>query len=139
MPSEIVGRLILALAICLAGALVWALVNGRILSRADRRVAGFASWRPGLPALVYFTTASCAPCRSVQRPVIETIKARLGRWFQVIEVDAGDRPELAEEWGVLSVPTTFVIDASGRPSHVNHGIASAKKLIQQLELEDYEI
>jgi hypothetical protein len=54
-------------------------------------------------------------------------------------VDASAQPEVAQEWGVLSVPTTFVIDASGKPRFVNHGVANAEKLIQQLELEDYEI
>ncbi len=57
----------------------------------------------------------------------------------MIEVDASARPEIAQEWGVLSVPTTFVIAANGQPRYVNHGVASAEKLIQQLELEDYTI
>jgi hypothetical protein len=37
------------------------------------------------------------------------------------------------------VPTTFVIDANGKPRYVNHGVAMAEKLIQQLEIEDYSI
>ena len=82
---------------------------------------------------------SCAPCKTVQRPTIERMKTSHGKWFQVIEVDASQQPEIAQEWGVLTVPTTFVIDASGQPRYVNQGIATAKKLIQQLEIEDYSI
>jgi len=34
---------------------------------------------------------------------------------------------------VLSVPTTFIIDSQGRPRRVNHGVASAEKLLNQIE------
>jgi len=51
----------------------------------------------------------------------------------VIEVDAEARPDLANYWGVLSVPTTFIIDARGEPRRVNHGVASTDKLLGQLE------
>ncbi|HLE53485.1 MAG TPA: hypothetical protein VI755_15570, partial [Anaerolineales bacterium] len=39
----------------------------------------------------------------------------------------------ADYWGVLSVPTTFIIDRRGRPRRVNHGVASAEKLFKQIE------
>ena len=49
----------------------------------------------------------------------------------MIEVDASARPDLASHWGVMSVPTTFLIDASRRPRHVNHGVATVDKLLKQ--------
>jgi thioredoxin-like negative regulator of GroEL len=67
------------------------------------------------------------------------MKGRFGRWFQVIEVDASSQPDVAQEWGVMSVPTTFVIDASGKPRYVNHGVTNAATLIKQLELDDFSI
>jgi thiol-disulfide isomerase/thioredoxin len=139
VSAALYGRLLLAAGLCLFGMLAWNLVNRRLLARSGSRVAAFDDWSPGLPAILYFTTPSCAPCRTVQRPTIRKLEERLGKWFQVIEVDAAARPELAEEWGVLSVPTTFIIDGAGKPRFVNHGIASAEKLIRQLELEDYSI
>jgi hypothetical protein len=60
----------------------------------------------------------------------------MGGLIQVIEVDAAAQPELADYWGVLSVPTTFIIDARGRPRRVNHGVASAEKLERQIEEVD---
>ena len=30
------------------------------------------------------------------------------------------------------MPTTFVLDAAGAPSHVNHGVAAAEKLKRQI-------
>lgn len=132
-------RLLIAAAIIGLGILAYLLVNRRILAAADSKVKRFEAYRPGLPALVYFTTPTCSPCKTIQRPAIERMKNSLGKWFQVIEVDASARPEVAQEWGVLSVPTTFVIDATGKPRYVNHGVTLADKLIQQLELEDYTI
>jgi hypothetical protein len=56
-----------------------------------------------------------------------------GDAVQVIEIDASAEPELANYWGVLSVPTTFIIDSKGRPRRVNHGIASSQKLGRQID------
>lgn len=139
MTPEVLNRLLVAAAISGGGWLLFLLVNRRTLAGAQNLAYRFDSYRPGLPALIYFTTPGCAPCKTVQRPAIERLKMSFGRGFQVIEVDASARPELAQAWGVLSVPTTFVLDANGKPRHVNHGLASAEKLIQQLELEDYSI
>ena len=139
MNAEVLERLLIAVAISGLGILVYLLVNRKTLAGAENKVSRFASYRPGLPAIVYFTTPTCAPCKTVQRPTIQKMQSSLGKWFQVIEVDASSSPELAQEWGVLSVPTTFVIDAEGKPRHVNHGVATAEKLIHQLEIEDYII
>jgi hypothetical protein len=53
--------------------------------------------------------------------------------LQVIEIDAVAQPDLADHWGVLSVPTTFIIDGYGQVRRVNHGVASADKLHAQIE------
>jgi len=139
MNVEILERLIIAVALSGLGVLGFILFNRFTLKRAESKVARFASYRPGLPALVYFTTPTCAPCKTVQRPAIERIKSTMGAWFQVIEVDVSTAPDMAQEWGVMSVPTTFIIDASGKPRYVNHGVTNAETLIQQLELEDFSI
>lgn len=139
MNEAIIERLFTATAFGGAAVLAYILYNRLALKRAESKVGRFEGYHPGLPALVYFSTPSCTPCRTVQRPIIERLKASLGEWLQVIEIDASKHPEVAREWGVVSVPTTFVIDRSGRPRYVNHGIVPAEKLIQQLELEDYTI
>jgi len=124
-------RLLSALALIAAGLLAYRLVNYLTLSRARGRSAAFETPSLGMPVLLYFTTPTCAPCRNVQRPAIQRLQERVGDRLQVIEVDAAASPELASRWGVLSVPTTFVIDSNGRPRHVNHGVTSAEKLLDQ--------
>jgi thiol-disulfide isomerase/thioredoxin len=87
----------------------------------------------GIPAVVYFWSESCAPCKAVQSPAIKQLHAKLGsEAIQVIEINALENPEIADAWGVLSLPTTFIINAAGQPRHVNHGVARAEQLERQL-------
>lgn len=88
--------------------------------------------RPGAFVLVYFTTPNCVPCKTVQRPAIQQISQRLGSALQVMEIDATQKPEIASRWGVLSVPTTFIIDPHGKVRHINHGVTRAEQLLKQI-------
>jgi thiol-disulfide isomerase/thioredoxin len=126
-----VYRLLIALAIVLAGVMLYRIISGATLRRARARVPGLDRLRPGVPVLLYFTTPTCAPCKTVQRPAIQRLQERIGERLEVVEVDAASRPEIASQWGVLSVPTTFVIDAQGNPRYVNHGVAPLDKLQRQ--------
>ncbi|OGO27277.1 MAG: hypothetical protein A2Z16_05980 [Chloroflexi bacterium RBG_16_54_18] len=128
---DFLGRLLWALAIISGGIGLYELLNRWILLRARGKSLGLESALPGVPLLLYFTTPTCAPCKTVQRPAIRRLGEQLGDRLQVIEVDAAARPDLASHWGVMSVPTTFLIDASRRPRHVNHGVATLDKLLKQ--------
>jgi thiol-disulfide isomerase/thioredoxin len=103
-----------------------------VMSRARRKAAGLSLFTPGLPAVLFFTTPDCVTCKAAQRPALRAVQERLQGMLQVIEVDALDSPRLAREWSVLSVPTTYILDREGRPTQVNHGFASAEKLMAQL-------
>ncbi len=91
-----------------------------------------ANWLPGVPTVVYFSASTCAPCRLQQEPALRALQAELGARVRVVPVDALAQPEAARRWGVLTVPTTFVLDRRGQPQEVNYGVASAEKLKQQL-------
>ena len=122
-------------ALLIAGVLLsayWAF-NWLIVARASSKRLGLENIRPGVPAILYFTTPSCVPCKTIQRPALARLQERMTDSLQVIEIDAAARPDLADYWGVLSVPTTFIIDARGRPRWVNHGVSSADKLHRQIE------
>ncbi len=122
------------IALGLLAYLAWNRWHLRRLSRASvQRAPGLEQWRPGVPAILYFTTPDCAPCRTLQRPALERLKRELTDGLQVIEIDASAQTAVADHWGVLSVPTTFVLDTLGRPQTVNHGATQAKKLRRQLE------
>ncbi len=42
-------------------------------------------------------------------------------------------PELTERYRVLTVPTTVVLDASGRAHAVNYGFANTQRLLEQVD------
>jgi peroxiredoxin len=69
----------------------------------------------------------------LQRPAIQKLSTYLGDKLQVLEIDASRQPEVANRWGVLSVPTTFVIDTKGKVRHINHGVAKADQLLMQIQ------
>ena len=128
---DILGRLLLTLAIIGGGISLYGLVSRWSLFRARNKTLGLESVQAGLPVLLYFTTPTCAPCKTMQRPAIQRLSEQLGDRLQVVEIDASARPEVASHWGVMSVPTTFFIDASRQPRHVNHGVATLDKLLKQ--------
>lgn len=129
---EIYERAILALLISLGSFGLYRLANHVILARVRGRKLGLESITPGIPAILYFTTPTCMPCKTVQRPALEKVREVFGERVQVVEVDCTRRPDLADYWGVLSVPTTFIIDRKGQPRQVNHGVTRADKLLAQL-------
>jgi thioredoxin-like negative regulator of GroEL len=87
---------------------------------------------PNVPAIIYFTTPSCIPCKIQQQPALHRLKTELGENVQIIQIDATEQPDAADRWGVLSAPTTFVLNAQGQPNAVNHGVADEHKLKRQL-------
>jgi thiol-disulfide isomerase/thioredoxin len=129
--TDILLRLVLALAVSAGGILAYRLFNRMSLVRLRLKAVGPKTGHKGTPALLYFTTPGCAPCKTVQRPAIQQLKEQVGDRIEVIEIDASTQPEVASQWGVLSVPTTFILDAEGQPRYVNHGIASVDKLLRQ--------
>lgn len=133
MSSEILTRFLWAVLIILLGTGFYWLANWVIIVRAKGKVLGLESFRPGVPGILYFTTPTCMPCKTVQRPAIQSLREYLGDDLQVIEVNAMERTDLADYWGVLSVPTTFIIDSKGQPRRVNHGVTRADKLMEQIE------
>jgi len=131
--TDVVLRFGLAVVIIGLGAFAYWLVNQRLLIRARNNVFTLFNTLPNKPVLVYFTTPDCAPCKTIQRPAINRVSNVLGEELEVVEIDATQRPDLAKAWGVLSVPTTFVLDTHGEARYVNNGVARVEKLLEQIQ------
>jgi thiol-disulfide isomerase/thioredoxin len=138
MP-DLLMRLFEALALAGGAWLFYRLASAAVLARAAHAAQAASQpqsqrlVQPGRPAILYFTTPDCVTCKAFQRPQLRRLEHMLGDRVQVVEIDAQAKPDLAGQWGVLSVPTTFVLDSSGKPRHVNHGGVAAEKLAQQLK------
>lgn len=131
--SDVLLRFIIAIGIIGLGAAAYWFVNQRLLARAKNNLFTLFKKLPNKPVIVYFTTPDCVPCKTVQRPALDQIRLLLGEKLQVIEIDASERPDLAQRWGVMSVPTTFLLDARGEARYVNNGVARVEKLMEQVQ------
>jgi thiol-disulfide isomerase/thioredoxin len=108
-----------------------------------RRIAALSSetdevrrrLQPGIPAIIYFTTPNCIPCRVQQQPALRALQSEIGsEQLQIVQIDATQEPEIANRWGVLTAPTTFILDAGGTARTVNYGVADQSKLKHQLSV-----
>jgi thiol-disulfide isomerase/thioredoxin len=133
MSSEILLRFTFAIGIIALGLGIYWLVNRYLLSRAGNNINHLLNPLPNKPVIVYFTTPDCVPCKTIQRPALDKLASILGDQLHVLEIDATERPDLAKTWGVMSVPTTFLLNARGEARYVNNGVARAEKLMEQLQ------
>lgn len=131
-----IERLFLALILMLVGVFAYWIVSRRQLATIAQSVTLdpiLRHLRAGIPTIVYFTTPMCIPCKTQQQPALNKLATELGdNGIQIVQIDATQDPSAAQRWGVMSAPTTFVLDAGFYPKHVNHGVADSNKLKQQL-------
>lgn len=124
----IVGLFALLVGVLRLALPVWSRRTARHL-RLDAE--GASRW-DGRPQLVYFWSEECRQCR-VQGAAVRRLEAELGDAVVVRWINALREPELAAHYGVLTLPTTVVIDGHGQVVAVNHGYAYDAKLREQLD------
>jgi|GEM_PF-2541312 len=87
---------------------------------------------PDQPALVYFTSDLCAPCKTTQTPAIKALQEEMPD-LQLITVNVQEQPEIADRWKVKSLPRTFVIGKNRQVSATNIDVALMPLLKTQIE------
>ena len=131
-------RGLLALAIVIVLVAGYSLATRWQLGRVSRQRNSnhiLGALQPGVPAVIYFWSETCVPCKTVQKPALEQLQAELGPdGVQIVAINALDQPAIADQWGVLGLPTTFIVDRQGQPRRVNHGVVRADHLREQIEL-----
>lgn len=117
-------------------AAVWAVsqVSKRRQVALAKRASQSVRGRAKTARIVYFWSDGCSVCKRVQRPILERILAEHpdGR-LELTAHCVDEVPDVAEAWGVRTLPTTIVIDPEGNVSHVNNGLVVAERLREQLE------
>jgi len=63
--------------------------------------------RSSLPAVVDFYADWCGPCQTVS-PLIESLSKEYDGKVKFVKVDTDKNPDLAERYGVMSIPTVFI-------------------------------
>ncbi|WP_027331944.1 thioredoxin family protein [Mycolicibacterium tusciae] len=127
--------------VVIVGALGLAYVIGRLLTlragllKASAEAANVDTSDLGLsetgPTVLHFSAVWCGPCAGV-RKVVEQVCDELPGVAHV-EIDMDANPEAARRLSVLSLPTTIVFDADGRPRFRTHGVPKPADLRSALE------
>lgn len=60
--------------------------------------------------ILYFSTRTCAPCAQF-KPIVMSVCSTMG--VQLDMYDAIERQDLANQYGVSSVPTLIIMNSSG--------------------------
>ncbi len=83
--------------------------------------------------ILAFSSEDCRQCHQLQTPALQRVQATCGDTVSIVDIDATRETKLAERYHVLTVPTTVVLDQTGRAHAVNYGFANTKKLLDQVD------
>ncbi|MCL4505076.1 MAG: thioredoxin family protein [Chloroflexi bacterium] len=130
-----IERLLILLSLAFAAAAIWSVVRwwkSRKLNQLRNEAPLSKLAPPGIPAVVAFSAPHCRDCHTLQEPALARLKAKLREQVTVTSVSALDHLELVAHLGILTVPSTVVLDAKGTVQQINLGYASDTKLYEQL-------
>jgi len=118
-------RLLITLGVfAVAAAAYW------IFTRTQRRRAsGVESGATAGPRVLYFRSDHCTSCET-QAQLFARLDAETRDLIEPVDVDA--EPDRAEAYGILTLPTTLVVDPSGEVRQINYGVIKPEKLRKQL-------
>ncbi len=124
-------RFIVAIGLVIVGVMAYRgvlLVQHRLVARRAQsgRVSGHA-------ALLVFTSPTCAPCKLQQLPIVERLMTEWNDKIDVRVIDVTEEPDVAQQYGVWSLPTTIVLGADRSVVAINQGVAQTNKLREQFE------
>ena len=83
-----------------------------------------------IPVVVDFFATWCGPCRMVS-PIVDEIGAEVTD-AKVGKVNVDEQPELAQAFGIASIPTLLVI-RDGRTVNRAVGVRSKEEILQMLD------
>ena len=83
-----------------------------------------------IPVVVDFFATWCGPCRMVS-PIVDEIGVEV-TGAKVGKVNVDEQPELAQAFGIASIPTLLVI-RDGRTVNRAVGVRSKEEILQMLD------
>lgn len=80
------------------------------------------------PVLVDFFATWCGPCK-MMAPVIDEVGAEKSGEASVYKIDIDENPDIAQKYGVMSIPT-FIVFKGGEPASKALGAQPKEKILE---------
>jgi thioredoxin len=90
------------------------------------------NYKGDLPAIIDFYADWCGPCKAVA-PVLEELAAHYEGRIVIYKVDTEAEQELAQVFGISSIPTFLFIPTQGRQPMMQPGAFPKKVFIEVIE------
>lgn len=82
------------------------------------------------PVLVDFFATWCGPCK-MMAPVVDEVANEVSPSAAVYKIDIDANPDIAQKYGVMSIPT-FIVFKDGQPAAKQLGAIPKERLMDML-------
>lgn len=137
--GTILGRAVIAILLVAAGYILMS-IGGRLYLKFIQLRRRNTKWPEeiwsGAPVLLCFSTAQCAVCKYQQAKCLDQVRKHFkgnGADVDIRKFDAAERADISGMLGVVTVPTTVILDGDGKVTELNTGLVKTKLLIEQFE------
>ena len=84
------------------------------------------------PVLVDFWAEWCGPCKAIG-PILDELAGELGETAKIVKVNVEDDPELAQKYGIKSIPT-MIFFKDGKVAKSLLGAQSKEEIAKNIQL-----